>query len=393
MRGPLDLQCDVAPPTVSAPESGGLHNVLVRLRSGTLGPPIGLELKIARVGRPGGSGLPVLPDAFARLLEQRGALDSIIFAGRHATGIAHAGPEPVHALRSPWPDLAGALAGLRSVIVGMDEGHLVWGLVIVEAPVVEATADTIQALEGLTDVSAGVDIVCTHPAADLGLLGRLAQRTGGELLHVRSVDLAERVAQRVGVLRDQRVRNVRLSIRHPKHVQIQRIFRVQPTPAFVGVPSNAEGSIELLTGPVGAGHDPAWLISASTQPRRPGHYRLFQMQLNYEVDGKPVDCQAIAEQQVLNAPPRRMQVQAAVTAAQAQVETAAWVEEIARAFRAGEARRVAGLLDRLVRHAVTLEQQALVEQVFELRMGFLRGGTLDTGALNDLRRQIATPPA
>lgn len=393
MRGPLELHCDVAPPTVSAGDSGGLHNMLVRIRSGAFGPPIGLELKIARVGRPGGSGLPVLPDAFKALLANRGALDSIIFAGRHTTGVARAGPEPVHALRSPWPDLASALHGLRSIIVGMDEGRLVWGLVIVESPVVEATPATIQALQGLIDVSAGVDLICTHPAADLGLLGRLAQRTGGELLHVRSVDLAQRLTERVKLLRDQRVRNVRLSIRHPKHVQIQRIFRVHPTPAFVGVPAGAEGTIELLTGPVGAGHDPAWLVSASTQPRRPGTYRLFQLGLHYEADDKPRDSYVYAEQQVVNTPPRRMRVQAAVTAAQARVETAAWVEEIARAFRAGEARRVAGLLDRLVRHAVTLEEQALVERVFQLRMGFLRGGTLDTGELNQLRRQIAASSA
>lgn len=388
-RGPLDVHCQVSPPVTQTTASGAPSNILVEVRSGTLGPPIGLELKIARVGRSGDRGLPVLPDAFQQLLSKRGAKDSFIFAGRDGTGAARAGPEPEHALRSPWPDLASALNGLRSIIVGMDEGRLVWGLVIVETPVVEATPATLQAIQGLLDVSAGVDLVCTHPGADLGLLGRLAQRTGGELLHVRPVDLAAQVSERVSQLRDQRVRDVRLTLSNPPGVQIQRIFRVHPTPAFIGIPADAQGQIELRTGPVGGERNPAWLISANTQPRRLGTYRLFEIGLSYEAGGVPMSAQTTAVQTVVATPPRRMQVAAAVTAAHARVETAAWVEEIARAFRAGEARRVAGLLDRLVRHAVTLEERALVERVFELRMGFLRGGTLDAAELNLLRRQIA----
>lgn len=388
-RGPLDLQCAISPPVVTSGASGALSHALIQIRSGTLGPPLGLELKVARVGRPGESGVPVLADAFRALIERRGAKDSIIFAGRHATGVARAGPEPVHALRSPWPDLAAALHGLRSIIVGMDEGRLVWTLVIVEAPIVEATPATIQALQGLIDVSAGVDLLCTHPAADLGLLGRLAQRTGGELLHSRAADLPARLTERVDVLRDQRVRNVRLSLATPPGIELKRIFRVAPTPAFVGIPTATDGLIDLPTGPVGGNNNPAWLISAATPTRRAGTYRLFDVGLDYEADGAPTQAKAEVLQQVVPAPPRRLKVQAAVTAAQARAETAAWVEEIARAFRAGEARRVAGLLERLVRHTVSLEERALVERAFELRMGFLRGGVLDTAELNRLRRQVA----
>lgn len=388
-RGPLDLSCAVSPPVVTTGASGALSHALIQVRSGALGPPLGLELKIARVGRPGESGLPVLPDAFRALIERRGAKDSIIFAGRHSTGVARAGPEPVHALRSPWPDLAAALNGLRSIIVGMDEGRLVWTLVIVEAPILEATPATIQALQGLIDVSAGVDLVCTHPAADLGLLGRLAQRTGGELLHARSADLPARMVERVDILRDQRVRNVRLSLANPPGVEIKRIFRVAPSPAFVGIPAESDGLIELPTGPVGGRNNPAWLISAATPTRRAGTYRLFDIGLDYEAGGAPTQVRSEILQKVVPAPPRRLQVNAAVTAAQARAETAAWVEEIARSFRAGEARRVAGLLERLVRHTVTLEDRALVERAFELRMGFLRGGLLDIAELNRLRRQVA----
>lgn len=388
-RGPLDLNCAVSPPVVTTGASGALSHALIRVRSGKLGPPLGLELKIARVGRPGDTGLPLLPGAFRELQERRGAKDSIIFAGRHTTGVARAGPEPVHALRSPWPDLASALHGLRSIIVGMDEGCLVWALVIVESQVVEAGVETIQALQGLIDVSAGVDLVCTHPGADLGLLGRLAQRTGGELLHTRPADLGSRLLTRVDTLRDQRVRHVRLSLANPPGVEIKRIFRVAPTPAFVGIPAVTDGLIELPTGPVGGDANPAWLISATTPTRRAGTYRLFDVGLEYEADGAPATARAEILQQVVPSPPRRLEVQAAVTAAQAKVETAAWIEEIARAFRAGEARRVAGLLERLVHHAVTLEERGLVERAFELRMGFLRGGLLDTAELNRLRRQVA----
>ncbi|MEZ4466429.1 MAG: hypothetical protein R3F43_18740 [bacterium] len=50
---------------------------------------------------------------------------------------------------------------------------------------------------------------------------------------------------------------------------------------------------------------------------------------------------------------------------------------------------MAGLLDRLVRHAVTLDDRALVSRAFDLRLSFLRSGVLEPTDLNALRRHGA----
>ena len=362
---------------------------LVSLTTGTPGPPLGLELKVARVC-PNDRGLPVLGDAFRALADATGARDSVIFAGRHSTGVARAGPEPVHALRSPWPDLIGAFSGVASLLGGQDEGRVAWLMLVVETAVTDVSPATIQALQGLVDLGAGVDIICTHPAADMGLLSRLAQRTGGELLQASAAEIVDRLLRRVALLRDQRVRAARLEVRSPRGVRIQRVFRVEPSPAFVGLlPSSVDAPLVLPVGPVAADAPPAWLISAMTPGRGPGRFRLFDVSLRYEQGGEQLGADAFAGQTLVAEPPKMLPVEGAVNAALARVDTAAWIEEIARAYASHDARRVAGLLDRLVRHAVTLDDRPLVSRAFDLRLSFLRTGHLEATDLNALRRHGA----
>jgi len=387
MKAPISVQCVLSPPVAQAgPASSALHG-LITLDVGQLGAPLGVELKVARVC-PTDRGMPVLADAFRALAESLGARDSVIFAGRHSTGIAHAGPEPAHALRSPWPDLAGALHGLASLMGGLDEGRLVWVILVVETAVAEAGPSTMQAVQALVDAGAGVDIVCTHPSADLGLLSRLAQRTGGELIQASSAEMVEKIVKRIALLRDQRIRRGRVEVRTPRSVSIQRVFRVDPTPAFVMMPTATPfAPVHLPVGLIGA-RPPSWLVSATVHGRRPGRFRIFDVILRYDSGKDAAETEGVGWQRHAAEAPQMLPVEAAVNAALSRVETAAWIDEIGRAYQAGDARRVAGLLDRLVRHAVTLDDRSLVTRAFEQRLGFLRTGQLDAADLNSLRRHI-----
>lgn len=388
MKTALSLGCTLAPPLAQAGQGAHPVHALITIEPGTLGPPLGLELKIGRVC-PTDRGLPVLADVFRAVADGMGARDSLIFGGRHSTGVARAGPEPAHALRSPWPDLAGAFHGLGSLLGGMDEGRLVWVILVVETAVTDAGPATIQALQTIVDQGAGLDLVCTHPAADLGLLSRLAQRTGGEVVQATSAEVVEKIMKRIALLRDQRVRRPLIEIRTPRSVNIQRVFRAEPVPTLVGMPPPSASAPYLLpVGPLAVGRPHSWLVSATVHGRRPGRFRLFDVTLRYETQEK-AEAKAAAWQRHVAEPPRMVPVEAAVNAALNRVETAGWIEEIARAQQGGDARRVAGLLDRLVRHAVTLEDRGLVTRAFELRLGFLRTGVLDPADLNGLRRHVS----
>ncbi len=114
MKPALGLSCALSPPLAQAGQGANPVHALIQLEQGVLGPQLGLELKVARVC-PTDRGLPVLADAFRAVADSIGARDSLIFAGRHSTGVARAGPEPAHALRSPWPDLISAFHGVGSL--------------------------------------------------------------------------------------------------------------------------------------------------------------------------------------------------------------------------------------------------------------------------------------
>ena len=389
MKPALSLACTLSPPLAQAGQGANPVHALISLEAGALGPPLGIELKVGRVC-PTDRGLPVLADTFRAVADGMGARDSLIFAGRHSTGVARAGPEPAHALRSPWPDLAGAFHGVASLLGGMDEGRLVWVILVVETAVTEAGPATIQALQSLVEHGAGVDLICTHPAADLGLLSRLAQRTGGEVIQASAAEVVEKIMKRIALLRDQRVRRSVIEIRTPRAVSIQRVFRAEPLPTLVGMPAPAAfAPFTLPVGPIAAGRPHSWLVSATVHGRRPGRFRLFDVKLRYEVAQEKSEAGAAAWQRHLAEPPRMIPVEGAVNAALNRVETAAWIEEIARAHQSGDARRVAGLLDRLVRHAVTFDDRGLVTRAFELRLAFLRSGVLEPSDINALRRHIS----
>ncbi|MEZ4466430.1 MAG: hypothetical protein R3F43_18745 [bacterium] len=169
------------------------------------------------------------------------------------------GPAPSRCtLRSPWPDLVGAFSGVASLLGGEDEGRTVWLLLVVETAVTEVTPAAIQALQGLVDLGAGVDIICTHPAADMGLLSRLAQRTGGELIQASAAEIVERMVRRVGLLRIS-ARAGRASMCGRRGGAHPARLPGDPTPAFVGLlPASADACCCCPSG------------SSPPRPRPPG---------------------------------------------------------------------------------------------------------------------------
>ena len=125
--------------------------------------------------------------------------------------------------------------------------------------------------------------------------------------------------------------------------------------------------------------------------RRLGRYRLFDAQVFTRGGGEHAIWSGGAVQLCSADPLEAGEVEAAVVAARELVEVTAWSEDVARAYAEGDARRVSGILDRMVRHFVTLDRQRAVEQISQMRLRFLRSGTLSRSDVNRLRRLAANP--
>lgn len=392
MGGPaLALDWSVSPPAVSVAEVGTEVSVMLRLRPRVAlaeRPAAPLDLALTMVGRAPEATCGALREA-AEVL--RGGLrpgDTLAWAGDGD------GAHPDALFARPPSTLAEAFtAGLRRL--GGDEradGRAARLLVMVNAPVMEPVDPLLRAASALTDRGAGLDLVCVHPLADLGLLTRLANLGGGEVLVPDGGgELRRLLVARVACLQDQRVLDARLELRFAPGAQPHRLFRVDPEPLFLGMVRVVDDDRRLVLdpGPVTTGTaPPAYLLTMSVPRRRVGRYLLLRGRLHDRAGGDG-PWEEVAQRCSID-PAEVSLVEAGVNAARDRVEPTAWVEETAQAFNEGDGRRVSVTLERLVRHFLTLGRTPAVEEAFAMRLRFLRTGALDRAELNRLRRLATT---
>ncbi len=389
---PLGVTWLVNPPVGSVADPGTEIGVLLTVRDAAAAdwPAAPLHWAFTQVGAVRGAAAALQRAALAAALEAAPPGERARFVGGgpprtledalageplpHARSLAEALLEGARALAARPADAAARL------------------LVAVHGPLSESYEDILAAAAELDERGVGVDVLCAHPTADLGLLTRLANLDGGEVMLADVTEdaaCAEALGRRLATLRAQRLLDVRLELRLTSLFQPQRLFRVAPHPVFLRTLRLGpdERTVRLEVGPLARGDAPAFLLTGSLPRRRIGRYRLFELTAGHRNDA------AAARVDGLHGctldPAEAATVEAAVRAAQERVEGVAWVEDVARAYAEGDARRVAATIDRLVRHFAVIDRRRAVREAAALRMRFLRSGTLGRMELNRLRRLAA----
>jgi hypothetical protein len=265
-------------------------------------------------------------------------------------------------------------------------------LLVAQSPVVEAMEPLLGVASALTDRHLGLDVVTTSPAMDLGLMIRLANLGGGEVHFVEGAAALETaVRHRVERLTQQYMVDVRLALEFVPGITPGRMFRVSPTPIFLGnvrlTPTDRR--LVLDPGPIAPGHEPAFLLTLTAPRRRLGVYRLVDVVARHRAVHRSVTvAQASVLHRVTDDPLEAGWVEAGVVAARDRAEPAGWVEEAARAFLEGDHRRVANTLERLARRMLEMGRQADAHVAGDCRTRYLRTGHLDRNDLNRLRRLV-----
>ncbi len=389
----LSLRWVVNPPVGSVADAGTEIGVLLEVTesSDTLREAAPLRWAVAQVGALRGAHAASLNDGLRAAFDVAPPRDD-------ARWLGPAGPCPLADVladpraRGPVRSLAAALRAGAEALAGSAPGHAKRLLVALHSALNEPYEDILAAAAALHEHSIGVDVLCTHPSADLGLLTRLANMDGGEVLLPdpgRAGALGEMLAARIDLLRAQRVLDVRLTLHPSPLLQPLRLFRVAPSALFLRAvrPEPDHREVVIDVGPMAPGARHAFLLTAQLPRRRIGRYRILEIIASHATD------EAAARVDVLHQctldPAEAAIVEAEVRSAQERVEGAAWVEEVAKAYADGDARRVSVTLDRLVRYFAVLTQHTAMEQTAALRIGFLRTGTLSRTDLNRLRRLAA----
>ncbi|MEZ4433074.1 MAG: hypothetical protein R3F65_11740 [bacterium] len=394
---PISLRWRIDPPVSLVSDGAVALGVLFALdrRGLAAHPPRRLNLVVAQVGAPKPTRAVELRQAFVDIRDAARKGDRV-------TWIAARGALPAEriddAFGDPVPTLAAALTlGAQAITAIRDPEAATRLVIVVNTAVGEPMQDLLGAASALSEQAIGVELFCAHPAADLGLLTRLANLGGGETrVHEARQSLAVALVERVEELRDQRVLDAQIELAFSPIVQPGQLFRVEPRPVFLrnirlGDDSRAL-TIEL--GPVTLrGPDPTFLLSATLPKRRIGRYRLFDARIYTRESGERALWTGGAVQRCSADPHEAGEVEAEVVAARERVEVTAWAEDVARAYAEGDARRVSSTLDRLVRHFVTLGHAGAVEQIAAMRLRFLRSGSLGRQDVNRLRRLAAAPTA
>ncbi|MCB9538653.1 MAG: hypothetical protein H6704_20625 [Myxococcales bacterium] len=386
---PLGVTWLINPPVGSVADPGTEVGVLLTVRDAAADdwPVAPLHWAFAQVGAVRGTAAS----------QQRAALAAALDAGGPSERARWVGGGPPRLLADALA--AETLPHARSLAEALREGARALAarpadaaarlLVAVHGPLSESYEDILAAAAELDERSVGIDVLCAHPTADLGLLTRLANLDGGEVMLTdvaEPVACAEALERRLATLRAQRLLDVRLELKLTSLFQPQRLFRVAPRPLFLRTLRLGpdERTVRLEVGPLARDDAPTFLLTGTLPRRRIGRYRLFELTAGHRTDA------ASAKVDGLHGctldPAEAATVEAAVRAAQERVEGVAWVEDVARAYAEGDARRVAATLDRLVRHFAVMDRSRAVREAAALRMRFLRSGTLGRMELNRLRR-------
>jgi hypothetical protein len=386
VSGDRIIQSSVEPPAGSVAEPASEVNALVQVnpaalvRTGTEGCRLAWASVGRALGEPRAQLAAVLAD-LRRQVDERGLV---------ALGEAGAlGTDDAAALSHPMTSLAKALrAGVLSL--GDASGGCRRLLLVINSPLSEPANELMDAAAALDAAGIGVDVIANHPGADLGLLSRLSALRGGVVL------LPDAAGERsVGGLLGRRVRelggptaeDVFVRFDFSPIFQAHRIYRVAPYPLLLrGLRGGEEDrSVRIELGHVALDQPPPQLLLVGLMPpRRLGRYRVARVVLGERGQMET------ATTDVMHActadPHEASRVNAQVRVARERADLAGWAEEVARAYTEGDARRVAAILDRMVRQLITLERGSAVEQTAAMRVRFLRTGALGRVDLNRLRR-------
>jgi len=393
-KAPLSLRWQIDPPVSLVTDGAVDVGILLTLARQNLDalPAHRLNLVVAQVGTPRNTRAAELRAAVTELAAGVRDGDRFVMVGHDGRPAADLDAW----FEAPADSLAGALtAGARALSGMLESGAASRLVVLIHTPVAEPMQPLLTAAGALSEQAIGVELFCGHSSADLGLLTRLANLGGGETrVSQPRRSLAAAVVDRVEALRDQRILDVQLELTFSPIVQPGALFRVKPHPVFLRHVRLGDDNRQLTieVGPLTAmGPDPAFLMTAMLPKRRIGRYRLFDARVYTRAGGERAVWSGGAVQRCGADPIEASDVDAAVVAAREQVEVTAWSEDVARAYAEGDARRVSGVLDRLVRHFVTLDRPRAVEQVSQMRLRFLRSGALARADVNRLRRLAANP--
>ena len=258
-------------------------------------------------------------------------------------------------------------------------------LLLVGVPLSEAIDRLVDATEAIRHMALPADVLCFRPAADVALLRRLVDFGGGQVL-IPNGDPLGVLDAHLSCLRESAADQATLSLTLNQGLQPGFLYRVTPNPRFLG-PIRTESS-ELGVFKVNLGPLPthsSLLFQVVAPRRKAGCYRLADVTLDAEREGEHWSVDQIVVHHCSVEPSDAMWVEAAVVAARTHVEPAALIDELSRAYTAGDARRVSVMLERLVRQFLALNNTDATEHVYATRMQFLRTGILARAELNTLR--------
>ena len=398
-NGSLVLWATVDPPVASVADPEVDLAILVgmetRADTGKAFSGMPLHLAITLVGPP----KPTATGAFQTVIDSlSGDLrrsDTLSLAGGITARMSDLGAREALRTRIPQatasasPTLAAALEAGREVLTARRSPNAASRLfVVVTAPVIEQVEQVTSVAARLEEGGIGFDIFATSSAVDMGLLIRLANVAGGEVAMTSDVEeLGGAMRARLKTLQRQWTLDARIELDFTAGVRPGQMFRVAPSPVFLGnvrlTPSDR--TLVIDPGPIIPGGEPTFLLTANVPRRQVGSYRLIESRIRHRRNTTRVEWSGAVAQRCSNDPLEVSSVEAAVMCLRDRVEPLAWVEEAARSQADGEHRRVSSTLDRMLRRFLELGRTDEAKLVGDIRSRYLRSGILDRVELNRLR--------
>lgn len=395
-KGPrLEVEALLEPGVTAVTEADVEVTALIRLRLEVPpeAAPAPLHVTFAPTGPGANNAAPVL-----RALSVLRPGDRVSFPGGRTHLLAEGElaaevlrPLVEEAFARPEDTAAAALAAAKDLLVAerkLDAAHRL--VFVPHSPVVEPMEPLLGVATALTERQIGLDAIATSPGVDLGLMVRLANLSGGDVSAADGPAALEAcLRQRLTRWTQQYLLDARLELEFAATVVPARMYRVHPTPTFLGnvrlTPTDRR--LVLDPGPVAPGHEPAFVLTMTMPRRRAGRYRLLEIASRHRGGHRLVTGHQVnVVHTVTDEPALLGDVEAAVIAARDRAEPAGWVEEAGRAFLEGDHRRVATTLERFARRLLELGRATDAQAAIESRSRYLRSGHLDRTELNRLRR-------
>lgn len=377
MSGAVGLRARVDQPVVTA--IGEPHQVAVLLElvdTGEATWSLPLNLVLAVVGERNGSIARTALDAIAGCLDAADTVRAVTPTGVEADWKS--------AAAAPHASIADALTAITN------SGEEARVLLIADHAEAEPLEPLVSAATGLAEKGRAFDVLCTEPAVELGLLTRLAALGGGELLSASERRyVGPRATRWIERLKSRAMADTRIEFEFASDTQPLQLYRVQPSPLFLGnvrLSGDLGRRLVIDPGVVAQSALPSFILLVEAPPGPRGTRRIADATfIARGSDGTLRDKITVA-QEYDDRPTTLPVVDAAVVAARDQVQGCVIVEDVARGYSAGDARRVSMLLEQLVRHYATLDDTVGLDVAYQTRLRFLRTGILGRNVLNRLRR-------